>query len=86
METVALDAKLEAGTATETVTVTSAPPRLETSDAMLGLTVQQELYFALPVLQNGTQRSHGVFYTYGDNVGGSALSLQGADLMGCGTA
>jgi hypothetical protein len=47
---------MQTGTTTETVTVTSAPPQLETSNAALGSTIDQDLYSSLPVLQNGTQR------------------------------
>jgi len=56
LETATVNLALHAGATSETVTVTSAPPQLSTTDAMLGATMQQEMYSALPVLQNGTQR------------------------------
>ncbi len=40
---------LTVGSSTETVTVTSAPPQLETSNATLGATMEQEMYSALPI-------------------------------------
>ena len=43
------DAKLTVGSANETVTVTSAPPQLETSNATLGATMEQDMYSALPI-------------------------------------
>ncbi len=56
MQVLGLDLVLQVGTANQTVTVTEAPPALETENAMLGSTVEQEVYSNLPVLQNGTQR------------------------------
>jgi len=40
---------LKVGAPTENVTVTSAPPQLETSNATLGATMEQEMYSALPI-------------------------------------
>jgi hypothetical protein len=40
---------LTVGSSSETVTVTMAPPALETSNAMLGATMEQEMYAALPI-------------------------------------
>ena len=40
---------LTLGSSTETVTVTSAPPQLETSNATLGATMEQDMYSALPI-------------------------------------
>lgn len=56
LETVTVNTTLPAGSTVETVTVTAAPPVIETSNAMVGATMQQEIYSSLPVLQNGTQR------------------------------
>ena len=41
--------KLTVGSTGETVTVTSQPPALETSNAVLGATMEQEMYAALPI-------------------------------------
>lgn len=43
------NASLTLGSASETVTVNSLPPQLETSNATLGATMEQELYSALPI-------------------------------------
>jgi hypothetical protein len=40
---------LTVGSSSETVTVTVAPPALETSNAMLGATMEQEMYASLPI-------------------------------------
>ncbi len=47
--TVAVNVKLTVGQATETVTVTSAPPLLETTDATLGGVMDNEMYSNLPL-------------------------------------
>ena len=57
LATVALNVTLQAGSEATTVTVTDAPPQLQTSNATLGITMQQEMYSALPVLQDTTQAS-----------------------------
>ena len=43
------DPVLTVGSTAETVTVTAAPPALETSNATLGATMEQEMYAALPI-------------------------------------
>lgn len=40
---------LQVGASTDTVTVTTAPPALETSNATLGATMENEMYSALPI-------------------------------------
>jgi hypothetical protein len=49
LETQTFNATLTVGASTETVTVNSAPPQLETTNATLGGTMEQELYSALPI-------------------------------------
>ncbi len=49
LETQTLNPKLTIGASTETVEVTSAPPQLETSNATLGATIEQDMYSALPI-------------------------------------
>lgn len=44
---------LPTGEVTEAITVTDAPPTLETSNATLGVTIEQEQYSALPLIQDG---------------------------------
>jgi len=43
------DPVLTVGASTETVTVTAAPPALETGNAVLGATMEQSMYSALPI-------------------------------------
>ncbi len=47
---------LTVGAQTQTVTVTAAPPVLDTADAALGLTVENETYSNLPIQMNGGQQ------------------------------
>ncbi|MGA8109087.1 MAG: TonB-dependent receptor [Acidobacteriaceae bacterium] len=49
METQSYDPVLSVGVATTQVTVTAAPPQLETSNATLGATMEQETYSQLPI-------------------------------------
>ena len=48
--------QLAVGNETETVEVTAAPPVLDTADATLGLTVENDTYSNLPLQMNGTQQ------------------------------
>src|SRR5580704_10288983 len=50
LATVAVNVKLSVGAATQTITVTTAPPVLETSDASLGAVMDNEMYSSLPLL------------------------------------
>lgn len=50
LETVPLDIKLSVGAATQTVTVNSAPPVLETANATLGAVMDNQMYSSLPLL------------------------------------
>ena len=50
LETVAVDVKLSIGAATQTITVTTAPPVLETSDASLGAVMDNQMYSSLPLM------------------------------------
>jgi hypothetical protein len=53
LQTYSVDVVLPTGETTESVTVTDAPPTLETSNATLGATMEQEQYSALPLIQDG---------------------------------
>ena len=53
LSTVEILAKLEVGSTTESVTVSSAPPELNTSDARMGQTMRNEIYTALPLSMGG---------------------------------
>ncbi|HEY4358592.1 MAG TPA: TonB-dependent receptor [Acidobacteriaceae bacterium] len=56
LENFGLNVKLTAGSQSETVTVTAAPPLLETTSAGLGGTIENSMYSALPLLINGGQQ------------------------------
>jgi len=47
---------LSVGAETQTVTVTGAPPVLDTADAMVGLTIENSTYSNLPIQMNNAQR------------------------------
>jgi hypothetical protein len=49
LEVANLNISLNVGSESQVVTVTSTPPSLETSNATLGATMEQELYSALPI-------------------------------------
>ena len=61
LQTLAFNPVLTVGAATQTITVTAAPPVLETEDATLGLTMENETYANLPLQMNGTQRDPTAF-------------------------
>jgi hypothetical protein len=50
LETVAVNVKLTVGAAQQTITVTTAPPVLETTDATLGAVMDNEMYSSLPLM------------------------------------
>jgi len=54
LQTFSVNIALPVGETTESVTVTDAPPTLETSNATLGVTMEQEMYSALPIIQDGS--------------------------------
>jgi hypothetical protein len=56
-----LPLKLTIGGANETVTVTDAPPFLDTTDATLGGTIENDLYSQLPLSMNGGPRDPTAF-------------------------
>ena len=49
LETQTFNPKLTVGATTQEVTVSSAPPQLETTNATLGATMENEMYSALPI-------------------------------------
>jgi hypothetical protein len=59
---VGLNLTLRVGAVTETITVSEAPPLLNTEDARLGTTMENEMYTALPLaMGGGTPRNPGAF-------------------------
>lgn len=61
LETVGLNLKLAVGAATQSVTVTAAPPMLNTSNATIGSTMENHVYSQLPIVMNADQRNATAF-------------------------
>jgi hypothetical protein len=61
MQTVTVNAVLSVGAESQTITVTTAPPPLETENATLGLVMENENYSNLPIMMTGTQRDPTAF-------------------------
>jgi hypothetical protein len=51
-----LNVSMKVGSGNETITVTSAPPALETTNATLGGTIESNVYMELPLLVSGGQQ------------------------------
>ncbi len=58
---VGLDIKMSVGSDSTTVTVTDAPPSLDTTNATLGGTIENELYTELPLSMGGSPRDPTAF-------------------------
>jgi hypothetical protein len=61
LQTLAFNPVLAVGASTQTITVTAAPPVLETENATLGMTMENETYSNLPLQMNGNQRDPTAF-------------------------
>src|SRR5579872_1691139 len=61
LATVALDVKLEIGTASQSVTVDAAPTMLTTEDVALGGSIQNNVYDSLPLAMNASARDPSAF-------------------------
>jgi hypothetical protein len=69
---------LSVGAATQTVTVTGAPPVLDTADATVELTMENASYSNLPIQMNNAQRDPTAFGTLAPGTqGGSRLPVIG---------
>ena len=75
--TVGLNLKLELGTASQTITVEAAPPRLHTDDATLGSTMENEIYAALPLPMNGVPRDPTQFVATAPGVNNASTQAAG---------
>jgi hypothetical protein len=74
----AFDPKLSIGQSSEVVTVTAAPPQLNTSDASLGLTIENTTYQNLPLITNNAQRDATAFGALAPGAqGGARLPIIG---------
>ncbi len=73
-----LDLTLSVGGAATEVTVTAAPPQLETTNATLGLTIENTTYANLPLTMNNAQRDPTAFGSLAPGAqGGARLPLIG---------
>jgi hypothetical protein len=73
-----LDLTLSVGKASTEVTVSTAPPQLETTNATLGLTIENDAYANLPLIMNNAQRDPTAFGTLAPGAqSGSRLPLIG---------
>ncbi len=86
LETVAVNVKLTVGGAQQTITVTSAPPVLETTDATLGAVMDNQMYSSLPLLMgqgnNNDQRRATDFESLMPGVQGNYTSNNSTDNSG----
>jgi len=60
LSTVGLNLSLQVGAASDTVTITSAPGQLNTTDARLGTTIRNELYTNLPLAMGTAVAGSGI--------------------------
>jgi len=78
LTTTPLDLTLTIGTASTEVTVSTAPPQLETTNATLGMTIENAAYAGLPLIMNNAQRDPTAFGTLAPGAqGGARLPLIG---------
>ncbi len=61
LQVVGLKPELTIGSATETITVESAPPQLDTTNAVVAETMENEEYTSLPLVINGSARNPTAF-------------------------
>ena len=61
LQSVNITAVLSVGAESTTITVTTAPPQLQTDNATMGMVMENENYSNLPILMNGQQRDPTAF-------------------------
>jgi len=71
-----LDLTLKVGTANTEVTVTAAPPQLETTNATLGLTIENAAYANLPLIMNNAQRDPTAFGALAPGAQGGTIAAR----------
>ena len=73
-----LNVSMKVGAGNTEVTVTEAPPALDTTNAQLGLTIENDVYSALPIQMNNAQRDPTAFATLTPGAqGGTRLPIIG---------
>jgi len=73
LQSVGLNVKLSMGGAESSVTVTDAPPALDTTNATLGSSMEVQTYKALPLLMNGQPRDPTAFLYFTPGVTGGTI-------------
>jgi hypothetical protein len=79
---VGVNVHLNIGQETETITVTDAPPAIQTENATLGATIENATYSELPLTMNGLQRDPTAFATLSP---GAQAGSRGANFLGTGS-
>jgi hypothetical protein len=77
LQTVSLNVQLTLGSANEQVTVTESPSMLQTDDATLGRTMENNVYTALPLAMNGVPRDPTQFVALIPGVSGMSTQVAG---------
>lgn len=77
LATVAVNPKLVVGAATQNVTVTSQPALLQTEDASLGSSIENDTYDALPLAMNASARDPTAFAGLAVGVAGYGTQIAG---------
>ena len=72
IQVVGLKVTMNVGSTAEAVTVSTAPPALDTEDATLGTTLEQETYSALPINLSGGKRDPTTFVYLAPGVNNTA--------------
>ena len=71
-----LDLTVTVGTASQEVTVTAAPPQLETTNATLGMTIENTAYANLPLAMNNAQRDPTAFGALAPGAQGGTIAAR----------
>lgn len=71
-----LDLTLTVGSTNTEVTVTAAPPQLETTNATLGMTIENAAYANLPLIMNNAQRDPTAFGALAPGTQGGAIAAR----------
>lgn len=77
LATVSVNLHLNIGSATQEVTVTTAPSMLKTDDSTLGQTMENNVYTALPLAMNGVPRDPTQFVALIPGVSGMSTQVAG---------
>ena len=85
LQLVGLKSTLSVGSSEETVTVTGAPPQLDTTNAAIGLTIENQEYTALPLQMSGGPRNPTAFVYLTPGVAKGGAGVQTGIFNGSGS-